>query len=233
MHKTLAVATIMLVSALASNRTALMAQDASKAVAGGGISAPGWMGQVDPGESKQGHAINEAKFAKEGDAFHVVTGPASSYWNPANTASGNYTVKATFKEPKFMGLNNHPHPYGIFIGGNDMGTPNQTMLYCEAYGNGRFVMRGFNPAPFNLNARGEANDAIHKAAATGEPVEQEVAVTVKGDKVECAINGTVVGTYEKSAAVGEGKAKSFDGVYGIRFSHNTEGFVTGFKMSKQ
>ena len=41
-------------------------------------------------------------------ALHVTTGPAVTYWNPANTASGDYTVKATFKEPAYMALNDHP-----------------------------------------------------------------------------------------------------------------------------
>ena len=57
-------------------------------------------------------------------------------------------------------------------------------------------------------------------------------MSVKGDKVECAINGTVVGSYDKSAVVGAGKLKSTDGVYGIRFAHNTEGTVTGLTMTK-
>ena len=35
-----------------------------------------------------------------------------------------------------MNLNTHPHPYGVFIGGNDMGTADQTDLSCSAYGNG-------------------------------------------------------------------------------------------------
>jgi len=30
---------------------------------------------------------------KDGDALHVTTGPAVTYWNPANKAKGNYTVK--------------------------------------------------------------------------------------------------------------------------------------------
>ena len=42
---------------------------------------------------------------------------------------------------------------------------------------------------------------MHKAAGPGEPVTQEIAVSVKGDKVECAINGTVVGSYDKAAVV--------------------------------
>jgi hypothetical protein len=202
--------------------------DASRSVAGGGISAPGWMGAVDPTES--GMSAKDAKLSLSGGTFSVTTGPAITYWNPANKATGDYTVKATFTEPKFMNLNNHSHPYGIMIGGNDLGTSTASFLYCEAYGNGRFIVRGFGPSTFSLN-RPEANAAIHKAAGPGESVTQEIAMSVKGDKVECSINGTVVGTYDKSAIVGEGKLKSLDGVYGIRFAHNTEGTVSGLTMT--
>ena len=58
-------------------------QDVSKSVAGGGISAPGWMGAADGGQS-----VNDAKFAKEGNGFHITTGPATTYWSAANKASG-------------------------------------------------------------------------------------------------------------------------------------------------
>ena len=219
---------------LAFTASVTQAQDAAKAVAGGGISVAGWMGKIDPNEEAAGQTLNGSKLAKEGDALHVTTGPAVAYWNPANKASGNYTVKATFKEPKYMSLNNHPHPYGIMIAGNDLGTATQSYLYCAAYGNGNFIVRGFGPAPFQLNGRrGETHAAVNKAAGQGEPVTQEIAVSVKGDKIECAINGQVVGSYDKSAAVGEGKLKSTDGVYGIRFAHNTEGLVTGLTMTKQ
>jgi hypothetical protein len=221
------------VAALISVACSSKAQnEASRQVAGGGISATGWSGQVDPNEAKRGQTLANAKLATEGSSLRVTTGPAVAYWNPSNTASGDYTVKATFTEPKYMNVNDHPHPYGIFIGGNDMGTANQSYLYCAAYGNGNFIVRGFGPAPFQLNGRGEANAAVHKATAPGSPVAQDIAVSVKGDKVLCSINGTVVGTYNKSAVVGAGKLKSTDGVYGIRFSHNTDGLVSGLAVTK-
>ncbi len=103
----------------------LIAQEqegASRAVEKGGISVPGWTGKIDANEEKAGQTLNNAKLTQEGDALHVTTGPAVTYWNPANRATGNYTVKATFREPKYMNLNTHPHPYGIFIAGNDLGT---------------------------------------------------------------------------------------------------------------
>jgi hypothetical protein len=209
------------------------AQDASRAVAGGGIKVEGWLGKIDAREAQQGQTVDNAKLVKEGDALMVTTGPAITYWNPANKATGDYTVTATFKEDKYMALNDHPHPYGIVIAGNDLGTDQQSYLYCAAYGNGNFIVRGFGPEPFQVNGRrGEANDAVNKAAGTGQPVTQEIAVSVKGDKVECAINGTVVGSYNKADLVTAGKLKSTDGVYGIRFAHNTEAVVTGFTMTK-
>src|SRR4051794_35734557 len=92
--------------------------ETSRTVAGGGISAPGWTGKIDASEESSGQKLNNAKLAQEGSALHVVTGPAVTYWNPANKATGNYTVKAAFNEPKYMSLNSHPHPYGIAIAGN-------------------------------------------------------------------------------------------------------------------
>jgi hypothetical protein len=219
---------------LVAGATTAPAQETSRAVAGGGIAVPGWQGKIDASEASRGGKLENAKLAKEGTDLHVTTGPAVAYWNPANKASGNYTVKATFTEPQYMNLNSHPHPYGIFIGGNDLGTDNQTYLYCAAYGNGNFIVRGFGPAPFQLNGRmGESNAAVHKAAGQGQPVTQEIAMSVKGDDVTCAVNGTVVGTYKKADVVGAGKLKSTDGVYGIRFGHNTEAKVSGLTMTKQ
>lgn len=215
-----------------------MDQESSRKVAGGGISVAGWAGKIDAKEEKAGQVLANSKLAADGKSskkrqmLKVTTGPAVTYWNPANKAKGNYTVKATFNESDYMGLNDHPHPYGIVIAGNDMGTENQSYLYCAAYGNGQFIVRGMGPAPFQVNGRGEANEAVHKAAGKGSPVSQEIAVSVKGDKVECAINGKVVGSYDKATLVTAGKLKSTDGVYGIRFAHNTEATVTGLTITK-
>jgi hypothetical protein len=209
------------------------AQDASRAVADGGIKVAGWQGKIDPGEASRGAKLEGAKLEKVGEDLHVTTGPAVAYWNPSNVASGDYTVKATFTEEKFMGLNNHPHPYGVFIGGSEMGTDKERYLYCTAYGDGRFIVRGFSgDSTFRLNGRGESNAAIHKASGVGASVTQEIALSVKGDKVECAINGQTVGSYDKSAAVGPNKLTSTDGVYGIRFGHNTDAVVKGLTMTK-
>jgi hypothetical protein len=209
------------------------AQDeTSRSVAGGGISVPGWKGTVDPNEAKTGKTINDAKFAKEGAGLHAITGPAVTYWNPT-PAKGNYTVKATFSEPKYMNLNTHPHPYGIVIGGTGVGTDQENYLYCAANGAGNFIVRGFGPEPFQLNGRrGEANEAVHKAAGPGQPVTQEIAISVTASRIECSINGTMVAGYDRATVVAPGKLASTDGAYGLRFAHNTEVIVTGLSVTK-
>lgn len=209
----------------------LHAQDESRAVSGGGVLVPGWTGRIDTGEEEDGQTLDDARLAMEDDVLQVTTGPAASYWNPENTASGNYTVQATFTESNFMSLNDHPHPYGIFIAGNDMDTDEPSFLYCSAYGNGSFIVRGFGPEPFQLNGRrAEENAAINQAAGPGEPVTQEIALSVTDDAIECAINGTVVGSYDKASVVAPDMLTSTDGVYGIRFGHNTEATVADLTL---
>ena len=92
-------------------------------------------------------------------------------------------------------------------------------------------------------ARGRKGDRWHapagrglyftfvRPAGPGEPVTQEIALSVKDNKVECIINGTVVATYDKALLVVQGKLKSTDGIYGIRFAHNTEALVTSLTMT--
>jgi hypothetical protein len=206
--------------------------EANRKVSGGGISVPGWQGQVDADAEKAGQTVNDAKLGSDGKTLLVTTGPAITYWNPKNVAKGDYTVSATFTEPKFMNLNTHPHPYGIVMAGNDLGTAQQSYVYCAAYGNGNFIVRGFGPDAFQLNGRREANDAVHKAAAVGQPVTQKIAMQVKGDKVSCIINGAVVKTFEKTELITPGKLKSTDGAYGVRFAHNTDATVTGLTITK-
>jgi hypothetical protein len=131
-----------------------------------------------------------------------------------------------------MELNSHPHSYGIFIGGTDMGTDRMSLVYCVAYGSGEALVRGFSgPSVFTL-LRQSPNAAVHKAAGVGQPVTQEIAWRVKGGRAECAVNGTTVAGYDKSELVTAGKLKSTDGVFGLRFTHNVEAVISGFGVTK-
>jgi len=205
----------------------------STSVAGGGVLIKGWTGEIDAKEKTAGLTLNSAKLSAEGKGMRVTTGPAVTYWKPKETAKGDDTATPTFTESKYMSINDLPHPYGIMVGGNDLGTANASYLYCAAYGNGSFIFRGFGPAPFQLGGRAPIkNDAVSKAVGVGQPVTQIIAVTVKGDSISCSINNKVVATHTRAEVVGAGKLKSTDGHYGLRFGHNTDATVTDFKKTK-
>jgi hypothetical protein len=205
-------------------------QDADRKVAGGGVTVPGWKGKEDTG-NKQGLTVKDSKFAPEGKGYRLVTGPAGLYWSDKNVAKGDYSVKATFTESK-QGYN-HPHPFGVFIGGENLDGGTGNALYCVAYRNGNYIIRGFSGGKrFDVVAKPVPNDAVKKAASPDAEVVQEVGWNVKGDSVECLINGTSVWKGTKADVTGPGKLTSTDGIAGIRVSHNSDALVTGFAISK-
>src|ERR1041385_8488868 len=65
-------------------------------------------------------------FVTSGSGFHATNPSAAVYWNPANTATGTYTLKATFTLMKPSGHNNY---YGLVFGGSDLDGPQQKYLY--------------------------------------------------------------------------------------------------------
>ena len=192
----------------------------------------GWTGKIDAGSTRQGRVLNDAKFVQEGNALHVTTGPATTFWNPANTASGDYTVKATFLEPKFMELNSHAHSYGIVIGGNNMGTDQMSYVYCVAYGDGNALVRGFRArrlhAASHVAERRRAQGRGRRAA--GHAGDRVDASRAAGPSARSTAPSSPATT--KAQLVGAGKLQSTDGVYGIRFTHNVEAVITGFAMTK-
>jgi hypothetical protein len=211
-------------AALALAVGTVAAQDADRKVAGGGITAKGWTGKIDAAAAKQGKTINDSKLMQMGSDLHIAAGPAAVYWNPANTAKGDFMVKATFKEGKMTA--DHPHPYGLFIGGSKLDTETPNLLYCVVYGTGEVLVRGFSEGKV-MTASKRAPSAAANKAAPAAGVTQEIAWSVKGDKAECLVNGKVAASLPKADIVGPGKLESTDGVYGLRVAHNVDVVVSG------
>jgi hypothetical protein len=221
--RSVATALIALVAA-----SGLWAQDPDRTVSDGGIKIAGWKGRVDRGPLAQGRTINDSRVVAIPGGMRMSIGPAAIFWNPANVAKGNYEVKATFHEHK-MAMN-HPHSYGIFIGGNDLESDTETLLYCIVYGNGTYSVKTFHGAKVTNLVDRAPHEAIRKAGADGETT-NEIGVRVEGDKVSCVVNGTEIRSFSKSEVIAPDRLKSTDGIYGIRVSHNLELTVTGLTMT--
>ncbi len=216
---------LVLTVALAATATASAAQDADRAVANGGIRIAGWLGRVDRRPASQGKTVNDSRLVAEGNALRLSVGPAGNFWNPANTASGNYEVMGTFKEHKMAA--SHPHSYGVFIGGADLQSDNETLMYCIVYGTGKYSIKTFHGAKVTTLVDGEENAAIRKADANGEST-NSVGWRVRDGQASCVVNGTVVKTLPRAEFVAADRLTSTDGVYGLRVSHNLELTVSNF-----
>ena len=200
------------------------AQDPDRVIKDGGISAPGWTGKVDAPRAAKGMTLEMSRFAMKGSDIDIMTGPPTTYWNPANTASGDFTLKATFRDLKSDA--GHPHPAGLFIGGSNMDSDNMSITYCVAYTNGSFLVRQLTGAKAATLAGGmkSMHAAVKQPDAKGL-VTNEIAWVVKGNRAECQINGQTVAGFDKPAI-------TTDGVYGIRVAHNISTIVSGFGITK-
>ena len=207
----------------------LSAQDADRSVKDGGVKVAGWKARIDRRAMTQGKTVNDSKLAQEGSNLRLSVGPAGNFWNPANKATGDYEVKATFKEHKMAA--SHPHSYGVFIGGNDLESDTETLMYCIAYGNGTYAVKTFHGAKVTTLVDKAPSEALKKADANGEST-NEVGWRVKGGKASCLINGQEVKTFDKSEFIAADKLTSTDGNYGIRVSHNLELTVSPLVVKK-
>src|SRR5471030_3482271 len=98
---------------------AVLAQLAAQAPAG-------WKVRVDRSTAASDpDGAGEIKFVTMGTGFHATNPQAAVYWNPANTATGTYTVKGTFTLMKPSG---HTNYYGIVFGAHDLEGPKQNYL---------------------------------------------------------------------------------------------------------
>jgi uncharacterized iron-regulated membrane protein len=187
-------------------------------------SPKGWKMRVDRSTSASDpDAPGPIKFTAEGSGYHAVNPQAAIYWNPADTASGSYTLKGTFTLMKPSG---HTNYYGLIFGGHDLEGAQQKYLYFVVAQNGTWLIKRRNgDATENVSAK-TPNDAVHKPDAGGQST-NTLEVRVHPDKIDYVVNGTVVNSTPKTGPTAE-----TDGIYGIRINHMLDVKVDGLTVTK-
>ncbi len=184
----------------------------------------GWKMRVDRSTSASDpDASGAIKFVKEGAGFHCTNPQAAVYWNPADTASGTYTVKGTFTLMKPSG---HTNYYGLVFGGSGLEGGDQAYLYLEVAQNGTWLVKSRSGDTTPTITAKTPSETVKKPDDTGKST-NVLEVRVGADKVDFAVNGTVVVSVPKTGAL----AKT-DGIYGIRINHLLEVQVDDFGVSK-
>jgi hypothetical protein len=185
----------------------------------------GWKVRADRSRSASDpDAAGAIKFVTMGTGFHATNPQAAVYWNPANVASGNYTVAGTFT---LMKPSDHTNYYGLVFGGSDLDGPKQTYVYFLVAQDGTWLIKQRDgDASVKDVAAKTANAAVKRPDGTGKSI-NALEVRVMADKIDYVVNGTVVHTTPKS-----GMTAKTDGIYGIRVNHLLEVHVDGFTVSK-
>jgi hypothetical protein len=184
----------------------------------------GWKMRVDRSTSASDpDASGDIKFVTMGSGFHATNPQAAVYWNPANTASGNYTLKGTFTLEKPSG---HVNYYGLIFGGSNLEGPQQSYLYFVVAQNGTWLIKRRDGDSAPTVTQKTPNDAVKKPGPDGKST-NALEVRVGADKVDFVVNGQVVHSEPKTGAM----AKT-DGIYGIRINHLLEVQIDGLSVSK-
>lgn len=184
----------------------------------------GWKMRVDRStQASDPDGTGTIRFVAMGKGFHATNPQAATYFNPSNTASGNYSLKASFTLVKPSG---HTNFYGLMFGGADLEGTAQTYLYFLVSQDGSFLVRHrVGDATRDVQGR-TTHAAVQKPDATGKSI-NALEVRVQADKVDYIVNGTTVHSTSKS-----GMTAKTDGLYGLRVNHQLEVHIDGLTVTK-
>lgn len=184
----------------------------------------GWKLRVDRSTSAEDpDAAGAVKLVSTGSGLHVTTPQAAVFWNAANTAMGNYTLKGTFKLTKSTGFLEY---YGLIFGGSNLEGAGQEYLYFVITDDGTWLVKRRNGTSAQEVSEKTPSPAVKKPDASGSCT-NTLEVRVMGDKIDFVINGTVVKTLPRT-----GPAAKTDGIYGLRINHHLDVEVDGLGVSK-
>jgi len=185
----------------------------------------GWKQRLDRSTSASDpDAAGAVKFVSMGNGFHATTPQAAVFWNPSNAATGNYTVKGSFK---LVRPSNHTNYYGLVFGGSDLDSANQSYIYFTVAQDGTWLIKRRDADAAPTIAGKTASDVVKKPGADGSSV-NDLEVRVQASKIDYVVNGTVVHSTPKS-----GTTAKTDGLTGIRVNHMLEVHVDNFAVVKQ
>jgi len=184
----------------------------------------GWQLRADRSTSASDpDAPGPIKFVATASGFHATAPQAAVFWHPANTATGSYSLKATFTLVKPSG---HTNFYGLVFGGRDLAGPGQSYLYFLVAQDGTWLLkrRMGNDRSDDIVAK-TAHAAVKKPDQSGTST-NVLEVRVLPTSLEYIVNGSVVHTMPRS-----GLQASTDGLYGLRVNHQLEVRVDNFTHS--
>lgn len=190
-------------------------------------STAGWKQRIDAStDASDPDPAGEVKFTAIPGGFQTSNPKAAVFFNPANTVSGNYTLKGTFSQ---NARSSHVNYIGFVFGGKDLAGPMESYTYfLIAPQDGTWLVKqrtGPGPMDTKTLTPKTKNAAIMMLDANGKAT-NTIEVRVGADKIDYVVNGMVVGSSPKTGI-------TTDGIWGLRVNHALPDVsITGLSAGK-
>jgi hypothetical protein len=180
----------------------------------GGYKAVLDVGRSDPGQFN----VTEAA-----DGVRFTTGPAGVAWRPQDVIGpGDMRVEATLR--LYLAPVAYRESYGIFVGGRNLDTPDQSYTYLMVRPTGDFTIRTRKGGVTEALVEWMPHEAVQRVNLDGEEPVNTLVIQVRGTDVDFLINGTRV--FGMDAAEMDAQ-----GVAGVRINHRLDVGLTAWSLS--
>lgn len=169
-----------------------------------------WKARYDDGTS-----ASERRFVVMRPGWHVFAGPGGLFWDPGSYASGAYGVSSTIflfpeGDPEQSGSTRLDTPFGLFLGGSGLEADAARYVAFELRNDGHFRIAEHSGGETSDLVPWTAHDAVVTSGAeTTGPVENVLAVDVRGDRTVFYLNDQAIAEFP-------GERAALDGVVGVR-----------------
>ncbi len=164
------------------------------------------------------------RFAEMAPGFHLTTGPAAIFWNPAQVAGGRFRAEL---DVFLFDPGGRREAFGLFIGGRDLTGQGQSYTYFLIREGGEFLVKSREGRETATLVEWTPHPAINSWAtrSEGEATAHNVLVVEAGDaEIRFLINGQELTRISRNRG-------SFDGIVGIRVNHQLNLHVSGLTVS--
>lgn len=179
----------------------------------------GWEIRTD-----RGQPAAEIDFQEMSPGFHITTGPAAIFYDPASTAGGEFRVET---EIFLFDPGQRNEAFGLLIGGRDLAGDGQSYTYFLIRRNGGTLVKRRDGSETSVIRDWTPHDAVVTWAEKEEDeatVLNVLAIEAGAEELAFFVNGTEV------ARVPRGD-HPVDGVAGLRINHGLNVHVRSFEVT--
>jgi hypothetical protein len=155
--------------------------------------------------------------------WHITTGPAAIFWDPANTASGGFRLES---ESYLFDPQGRQEGFGIFFGGSNLQGENQAYTYFLIREGGEFIVKRREGSQTPTLVPWTAHESIVSFAtkpAETHTAKNVLAVEARDEEVLFFVNGARVASLPRDQL-------PTNGIVGFRVNHNLNLHITTLEV---